>query len=348
MKVHLLPFVLIAAAFGLPCQAGGQFDATARAAVIDALASEMQRNYVFADTAQRVVGLLRARQRAGAYDKVTSGEQFAGMLDETLRAETKDGHIHLRFSPQVLPERTVQQARGLDEGQVAELTEHYRRNNYGIGKVDRLPGNIGYLSMKFFAPARYTGGAIASAMTLLSGTDALIVDLRENQGGDPEGVAQLESYFFNSATLMNTLYFRHNDSTRQFWTTSYLPGPRYGAGKPVYILTSGDTISAGEDMAYSMQARRRATIVGAVTAGAANPGASRRLHPHYSAFIPDGTAINPVTGKNWEGSGVSPDVRVEPKDALQQARRLALSALIEKEPDPRAAADLKALLDNSF
>lgn len=323
---------ILALAMSLPCHAGAgaHADAATRAAVIDALAASLSQHYVFPDTAARVIAVLRERQRAGAYDRAASGEEFARMLDQTLREEMKDGHIALRYSQQELPVHTVEQARGLDDARAAEFAEHYRRTNYGIAKIDRLPGNIGYLSMKFFAPARYSGDAIASAMTLLNGTDALIVDLRENQGGDPEGVAQLESYFFHGATLMNSMYFRDSDSTRQFWTSSYVPGPRYGANKPIYILTSGATISAGEDMAYSMQARRRATIVGAVTAGAANPGASRRLHPHYSAFIPDGTAINPVTGKNWEGSGVTPDVGARAGDALRVASELALKALADR------------------
>src|SRR5689334_9419418 len=70
------------------------------------------------------------------------------------------------------------------------------RQNFGISKAEVLPGNVGLLDLRFFAPAEFSSGTLTAAMALLSGTDALIIDLRQNDGGDPETIAYLCTYFF--------------------------------------------------------------------------------------------------------------------------------------------------------
>ena len=56
-------------------------------------------------------------------------------------------------------------------------------NNFGFEKVERLPGNIGYLDLRAFMPPMFVGETAAAAMTFLANTDAVIVDLRQNGGG---------------------------------------------------------------------------------------------------------------------------------------------------------------------
>ena len=103
---------------------------------------------------------------------------------------------------------------------------------------------------------------------------------------------------------------------------------------PVFVVTSSDTFSAGEEFAYNLKALRRATIVGERTAGGAHPGSPHRIHPHFEAFIPAGRAINPITNDNWEGSGVAPDIPVPQERALTTAYQLALGAVVEHLGDP--------------
>lgn len=335
----------IAAALALPLSAMAApepadmpLDAATRSAVIDSLISNMHERYVSTDIAKQMEALLRAELKAGKYDNLTTARQFADTLTRTLKEAGNDRHLNVRFSPEPLPENA-----GRRQPTDVELAQ-WTKLDSGVVQVERLPGNIGYLKVNFFPPADHLGPIYGAAMTLLNGTEALIIDLRANRGGSPEGVALLESYFFDKRTLMNTFFEREGNRTREFWTSTELAGPRYGATKPVYILTSNKTFSGGEDMSYSMQVQKRATLIGATTGGGANPGSMRRLHPHFSAFIPFGRAINPVTKTNWERVGVKPDIEVDPEDALRQARILALQhALKQPNVDPRTRAELDSL-----
>jgi C-terminal processing protease CtpA/Prc len=168
---------------------------------------------------------------------------------------------------------------------------------------------------------------MAAACSLRADTDALILDLRRNGGGDPEAVKTLLSYFFGKRTHLNDLYFRQGNKTIEYRTNERVPGRKY-LDKPVYVLTSKRTGSGAEECAYDLQSLHRATIVGTSTWGGANPGDFYRLTDHFEAFIPSGRAINPYTRKNWEGTGVIPDV-AESGDALVAAEKLALKKLLE-------------------
>ena len=132
---------------------------------------------------------------------------------------------------------------------------------------------------------------------------------------------------------LSSIYWRDEDITQQYWTLPDVPGKHF-VDEPVYVLTSKVTFSAGEEFAYDLQALERATVVGEKTDGGAHPGASYRLHPHFEAFIPIGRVINPITGTNWEGCGITPDTVVPAEKALEVAYRLALKSIIESLGQP--------------
>ena len=140
--------------------------------------------------------------------------------------------------------------------------------------------------------------------------------------------ALISTYLFGEEPVhMDSIYWRQEDITQQYWTLPYVPGKRLG-GKPVYALISRVTFSAGEGFAYDLKTRQRATLVGEKTDGGAHPGASYRLHSHFELFIPVGRAINPVSGGNWEGIGVTPDVLVPQEQAFKVAYNMALQSVI--------------------
>jgi C-terminal processing protease CtpA/Prc len=155
-------------------------------------------------------------------------------------------------------------------------------------------------------------------------------------------VAYLCSYFFDEPVHLNDLYFRPADATRQFWTAP-VPGKAY-VGREIYVLTSKNTGSAAEEFAYNLQNLKRATIVGEVTWGGANPGDMVRLGDHFAAFVPTGRAINPISKTNWEGVGVKPDVAVPADDALRVAQVKLLEKQVAKATDPQAKEMLEARL----
>lgn len=356
MKKIRVTSALLAASLSLSCLAAGptgkQQDrpvtAAERAAMIDELVRQLNAYYVSPDTARRLERVVRERQADGSFDQSGSGRALAQALSQLLAAEAGDRHLRVFHSAEKLPARLHDPFDSAPtEDKAREYAQYFHAANYGIAKVERMAGNIGYIKVDFFAPAQYQGvsAAVAAAMTLVNGTGALIIDLRENMGGEPETVAHYESYFFDRATHMNTVYYRDGGLDQQYWATPSVAGPRYGSARPVYLLTSRRTFSGGEDMAYSMQARKRATVVGESTGGGANPGEERRLGDHFTAFIPSGRATNPLTGTNWEGAGVTPDVAVKAGDALATARRLALQEMAAKETDPDARARIGRLLE---
>jgi C-terminal processing protease CtpA/Prc len=176
--------------------------------------------------------------------------------------------------------------------------------------------------MSHFAPPHLAGEKYAAAMDKLADADAMIIDMRGNGGGDPRSVALLISYFVDQRTRLNDIWSRDTGETTQYWTADSLAGTRFGGVKPVAILVGPGTRSGGEDFAYTMQAIKRATVMGERTWGGAHPTGSYRLGDHFSARIPDRRSISPITNGNWEGVGVVPDIAVPSSDAIAAAKAL--------------------------
>ncbi|HEX2201905.1 MAG TPA: S41 family peptidase, partial [Longimicrobium sp.] len=318
-------------------------DAATRTAVIDALASALNEQYIFADKAREMEASIRQRARRGEYDALTGSRAFADSLTAHLQAVSHDRHLRVRFSPEPIPQR-----RGAPPSpeEIARYRDEARIGNHGFEKVERLPGNVGYLEMRGFAGPEAAGETAAAAMTFLAGTDALIIDLRRNGGGSPGMVALVSSYLFDEPTHLNSLYWRVGDRTEQFWTLPYVPGRRFGSDKPVYILTSDRTFSAAEEFTYNLQNLKRATVVGDTTGGGAHPGGTVRLHEHFGVFVPRGRAVSPITGTNWEGTGIRPDVPVPTDHALQTAYVDALAKVIATLPEGERKQGLTETLGN--
>lgn len=311
--------------------------------VVDTLIRKLNENYVFPETAKKIEVDLIGRLSRGEFNEINSTREFAAAVTRHIRAIAKDKHLVVGVSAQLLPD--VPHSSEPDRDQLSEIMKEAKYDNYGIQKVERLPGNIGYLDLREFALADFAGPSIAAAMTLVSGTDALIIDLRENGGGAPSAVALLASYFFDGRTHLTDLYSRKTGLTEQFWTSEYVPGVKYGKSKPVYVLTSRRTFSGAEAFSYDLKILKRATIVGETTAGGANPGEIYRLADHVRTFIPSGYAINPSTKTNWEGIGVDPDVAVDQARALDTAQMLALKRLSVEDIPARRKAEVVKRMD---
>jgi C-terminal processing protease CtpA/Prc len=163
-------------------------------------------------------------------------------------------------------------------------------------------------------------------MQVIAHTDALIIDLRRN-GGGADTVALVASYLFDSQQPLSGIYHRPTGKTTQNFTLPYVPGAKFGGAKPVYVLTSKRTFSAAEALAYDLQALKRATIVGEPSGGGAHPFTYKRIHPHFVLWSVVEKSVNPITGKNWQGVGVRPDVAVDQAQALDKA----LALIAEKQ-----------------
>lgn len=322
--------------------AAAAVNASDQKAVIATLNEKLKARYVFPDVADKVVAALQAKVAKGDFKGPTTAGSFSESLSKDLRDLAQDGHFRVRFDPGFKTEQEDED-KPLTKDEIIQNRLEAARMAYGLERVDRLPGNVGYLELRGFGPTEFVGPAYSQAMALLSGSEAIIVDLRRNNGGRPESVAFFMSHFFAEGDThhLNDIYDRPTNATRQYWTDPSA-GPRFTG--PVYVLTSRRTFSGGEECAYDFQTQKRGTLVGEITGGGANPGSLVSLGHGFVAFIPTGRAINPVTKTNWEHVGVKPDLAVPAADALRTAHAAALKTIVQNEKDPEDRQQLEALL----
>jgi hypothetical protein len=278
------------------------------AEIIGSALGRITSGYVFPQRVGEIEGAIRSRLGAGAYDTL-SGPALCGAVTADLQEVCPDKHLRLLWQDEPQSMDPADE----DDGQAAFLAL-LRTENQGVRRFEHLDGNIGCLGIR----------RIADAMELVAHTNALILDLRECRGGSPEGAAMWCSYFFpDDQVHLNDIYERSTGSTRQYWTASHLPAPRY-LDRPVYVLVSAVTFSGGEDVAYTLQAHGRAVLVGETTRGGAHPTARHPVTEHITVTVPTARTISTVTGTNWEGVGVVPDLAAPAEQALEVAHKDAL------------------------
>ncbi|HEX2623471.1 MAG TPA: S41 family peptidase [Phototrophicaceae bacterium] len=309
-----------------------QVDAETRQQIVESTAHTLRDYYVFPDQAQQMHDKLLAALAAHNYDDLTSAETLCEKLTAELQAICHDKHVRVRYNEDPRPVTIDIASHDVSPEELEMWIDMARRVNFGFYKVERLNGNIGYIDLRNFWEVGWEGAAEAAvgAMNLLAHTDALIFDMRQNGGGSPTMVAFLISFLVSPDPVhLNSFYERPGDTTRQSWSMPYVPGRRT-PDKPVYVLTSNRTFSGAEEFTYNLKNMKRATIIGETTGGGAHPGRDVSVTPHFRVFVPMGRAINPISGTNWEGTGVEPDIAVPQEAALNEAYRLALGDVLKK------------------
>jgi hypothetical protein len=318
--------------------------AAQKQAIVDEISSLLNQNYIFPETAKKVEEALRVRLKNGDFDKLTDAREFANAVSATVLDVSKDRHTGFAFDPQMaddirrLAGRSEEEARKVRERQLLEA----ERENFGFRKVEQLPGNVGYIDFRAFESPDQAGATAVAAMNFLAYSDAIIVDLRQNGGGDPAQIQLISSYFFTDPAHLNDLYYRAGDKTENYWTLPYVPGPK-AAGADLYILTSSRTFSGAEEFTYNMKNLKRATVIGETTGGGAHPTRPMIVQTDYILRVPYARAINPVSKTNWEGTGVAPDIAVPAADAFDRAYVLAVEKLAAKAPDPQRKSEYEGI-----
>ena len=315
-----------------------QLTTTEQQTVVDSISSKLNANYVFPETATKMVTSIESKLGNGDYKSILDPQEFATALTADLQAISNDKHLRVTFAPDRIAD---QQQAVTAEDSIAFLNRYIarmKRNNFGFKEVKILAGNIGYLDLRSFSDVEYGGETAVSAMNFLSNTDAIIIDLRNNGGGSPAMIQLITSYLFGSEPVhLNNFYWRPSDSNSQTWTLPHVSGTR-SPDTPVYVLTSGGTFSAAEEFSYNLKNLERATLIGETTGGGAHPGGSVVATDRFMVWVPTGRAINPITNTNWEGTGVSPHIEVPAGEALDVAHMEALKTLMKKNKDENLQA----------
>jgi retinol-binding protein 3 len=324
---HIIDFNLVAgptpAEFLTPEQQRLQsLDAVERLAVIDRIAEVLAKTYVDADKAKTMVAALRSHMAKGDYDTIVDGPAFAERLTDDLHADTHDLHLRVVFGPHPKEEPPPPPE--------AERLASLREINYGFGPIERLDHNIARVVIDGFPETDFDAArkGIGDLMSQVADAAALIIDLRGNGGGSPETVALVASYVFDAKPVhLVDIYERETNTTTPSWTLAKLHGKRFGAKKPVFVLTSKRTFSGGEEFAYDLQTTKRAKLIGEATGGGAHPTKPVSLDDRFEIMVPFASSISPITHRNWEGSGVVPDVALPADLALDEALKRARAEL---------------------
>jgi hypothetical protein len=327
--------------------------------IVTTAMSLLRASYVFPEVAGQAAAAVEARAAAGEYDSLDE-ITLTDLVTRHLQDITGDKHLRLRLGggpgprpggpgPDGGPGRSPGPGPGWGGPERGEPENHEARrlamrqrgrlDNFGIRRVERLDGNVGYLDLHRIADPANAAPAIQAAMELVAGTYALIIDLRHNGGGSPEGVVLWCSYLLTERPAhLNDIFSADTGETRQFWTLPYVPGTRY-TDRPVYLLTSSRTFSGGEDFCYTLQALGRAELIGETTGGGAHPARGFPISPAVHIAIPFARSVNPVTGTNWEGTGVVPDVAVPEAQACDVAYAKALRHVLAAGDVPPPIAE---------
>lgn len=306
-----------------PQRTASAIDATGNSALVNVLADSLINGYIYEKTGPMMADTLRAELRAGAFDGITDGDSLARRLTQTLRRLSDDRHLGVQYA--ATSQGTGQPVRRMVRVPAADTLPlppgAFASRDHGIARAEVLKGNIGYLDLRGFSGDPEAMLAADSAMAVLANAKALIIDLGRNRGGGAEMIRYLSAYLFDKPTHLVSSFARGMEAPMERWTAERVAGKRR-PDIPVYILTSGTTISAAESFTFGLRISKRATVVGERTAGGGHFGGFVPLTPGFRVFLPRGRTYDPRTNKGWEAEGLKPDVEVSYPQALATALKL--------------------------
>ena len=291
-----------------------------RTKIVDEISEIFSDYYPLPDVAKEMTGYINKKLKKGEYRQFTAIAEFTSQLTKDLRTISKDYHI--KISPyEKIPDDLL-----------AEIKLGSGDDNYGFQKVENLPGNIGYINLTSFNNTRSAGVTAIAAMNFVANSDALIIDLRLNGGGDESMAQFISSYFFDESTYITSYYIRKDDKTEQRWTQNWVSGPRM-TDIPIYILLSSFSYSSSEVLAYALQQLGKAVIIGEKTRGGVH-GVRYMSFPEISINmkVPYSQEINPYSKTNYI-DGIIPDISTSADKAYIVANIEACKKILKTEKD---------------
>ena len=315
----LLPALMV---FSTACgDTAHRIDAAERRAAVAALAEQVETHYIDAAAAPRIAAFLRAREGAGDYRAIHDDAALAQRLSTDLLQASHDAR--LRVAPLV-------------------PTPWWRRlrDRAGIASYAKIGADIGYIDVTSFTAPDRSARRYANAFGKLAGTKTIIVDLRNNAGGDADGLQLLASYVVDRPIHYATLT-RRDGATEARWAFPQLAARPYL--EQLTILVGPRTSMEAENFAFAMQAWKRAAVVGSRSAGVATASRPYPVTAYLTVQIPDARVTLPLTRTGWQG-GVVPDLPTN-GDALREAKRRILQDRLAHVTTPMGRSALLALLN---
>lgn len=304
-------------------------DSAERKIVISQLADALEADYVFPEIGTRYAAALRAHLQQGAYDGFTDPAQFGSAVTADLQSVAPDKHVRLALQSSLARPQIMA---GNDRGGTGASAPR------GLEEA-RMIGNTAYLRFNEFPDDPGTAQAARSFLLSHADAEAIVIDARANRGGGLLVMdAILPLLYASKADLVRMDTRAAVDDGGPLRTSPTLvlqpssplvvsrdhvvtpdPAEKRLQRTPVYYLVSGRTASAAEHLALALKRTHRAVLVGEATAGADHFGFLQPMGTRFAAFIPVVRTYDPLTGWDWEGKGVAPDVAVPADEALTVA-----------------------------
>lgn len=315
-----------------------KIDSVVKNEVINNICNAINNYYVFPDKAKVMSDYLKQQNQNGTFSSIIRPNDFANEIQKKLRSVNEDNHLRIEYNPQL--EKDILKFLATKKGATEIIADDIKKDekqNFYFKKVEILPSNIGYIEFTNFAvPNPSARKTINSAMQFVSHTDGLIIDLRNNFGGNGEMLGEVLSYFFTLKTYTGKTYNRIENK----WTDSYVENKKEITNglkleMPLYILTSNRTFSAAESFAYTLQNMKKAIIIGNTTRGGAHATRSFSIGNGFVAFIPYLRGENVTTKTDWEGIGVVPDIKADDNNCVLTAQNYFLNQKLLTETDEK-------------
>jgi retinol-binding protein 3 len=292
----------------------------------------LNENYLFPERVKAIESFIKKKFLNKGYSQFGNLPDFLQEFNKDLEREGNDHHLDVFFGPQRVKQIKRDQQNENKE-KVEALSEEWlellKYENFRLRKVERLDGNIGYFQFLNFAPLAPAKESIVAAMNFIRQSSAVVIDLRENGGGNAETMNFLLSYFLKDSLQTGEWRYRKENKIEK----TYIPADpaivKIPDSTPVYILVSNKTSSAAEGFSYILQQFKRAVIVGEQTKGEGNPGKLFIINDSLYIMIPTAESRNAVSGKGIDGIGVTPDIKID-GNKVQDMALLEINKLLAK------------------
>jgi len=234
------------------------------------------------------------------------GDEYCDVLYNLL-CELNDGHVALRLLSGVeLSQKTRRQVKDKNSFDlmvaVGYLDDNQKGTKNGLIGFATISGSIGYIYIASFGKDTWDNQEISDMINQLSQCSGLIIDVRNNGGGN-----ELNSNLIISHFLKNDLQTPGNYYNNVYRNGLVISPAKPHYGKNVVVLTNGRCFSSGEHFVMNMQQIENVVLVGDTTAGGSG-------YPAYYP-LPSGIQIR-VSRVNYqqynqtpiEWNGIVPDI----------------------------------------
>ena len=237
----------------------------------EALWAMIDQHYCFLDEKGLDWEEIHDRYGKVVNNSMTRKELF--ILLSTMLDELKDGHVNLStpFETSYYRKWWSDYPQNFDERIIEQYYFNFNYKSIGGVMYGNFIQNIGYIRYPSFSYS-LGGGNLDYILNSMNMTAGLIIDIRDNGGGDLVNADNLVARFITDKTLAGYISHKtgpgHNDFSEP--EPFYVEPPGNGNilwGKPVVVLTNRSTFSAANYFTMIMKSLPNVTIIGATTGG---------------------------------------------------------------------------------